>query len=159
MQSNYSFITHWHVKAPLADVWEIIFRSEEWPEWWKGVLSVTEIAKGDEWGIGSIREYRLRSPMFYTLSFRLLLTDRIEHEYLSGNASGELEGTGAWHFKEDNGITHVQCHWNVHTNIKWMNAFAFFLKPVFRYNHSTVMKWGAESLANKMGVLVISDHI
>ena len=154
MPENYSFTTNWYVKAPLEKVWETIYKSEEWPEWWKGVVSVTETEKGDERGIGSIRVYGLRSPMLYTLCFNLLLTDRIEYEYLSGNASGELEGTGAWHFESKDGITHVSCHWNVHTNIKWMNAFAFMLKPIFRYNHGKVMEWGAQSLAKKLNAEV-----
>ncbi len=154
MPENYSFTTHWYVEAPLEKVWETIYKSEEWPRWWKGVKSVTETEKGDERGIGSIRIYRLRSPMFYTLSFKLLLTDRVEYKYLLGNASGELEGTGAWHFEEQGEITYVQCHWHVHTNIKWMNAFAFLLKPIFRYNHGKVMQWGAESLAKKLNAEV-----
>jgi len=157
MPENYSFTTHWYVNAPLKDVWEAIYKSEEWPRWWKGVQSVTETVNGDERGIGSVRVYKLRSPMLYTLSFNLLLTDREEYKYLSGNASGELEGTGAWYFDIGEGMTHVRCHWNVHTNIKWMNAFAFILKPIFRYNHSKVMKWGAESLAKKLNTEVTCE--
>lgn len=155
MPENYSFTTNWYVKAPLEQVWEAIYKSEDWPQWWKGVVSVKETEKGDERGIGSIREYRIKSPMHYTLFFRLLLTDREEYKYLSGNASGELEGVGAWHFSREGDQTHVQCEWNVHTNIKWMNSFAFLLKPVFRFNHSMVMKWGAKSLAKKLGVEVL----
>ena len=156
MPENYSFSTSWYINAPLEKVWEIIYKSEEWPQWWKGVLSVTETEKGDERGIGSVRTYRLRSPMGYTLSFDLLLTDREEYKYLSGNASGELEGTGSWSFDRGEGMTHVRCHWNVHTNIKWMNAFAFILKPVFKLNHRIVMKWGAKSLAKKLNTDVSS---
>ncbi|OJW80959.1 MAG: hypothetical protein BGO69_19955 [Bacteroidetes bacterium 46-16] len=157
MPENYSFTTHWYVNAPLKDVWELIYKSEEWPKWWNGVLSVTETEKGDERGIGSIRIYRLRSPMLYTLSFRLLLTQREEYKHLAGNASGELEGEGAWHFDTGEGVTHVRCHWNVHTNIKWMNTFAFLLKPVFMFNHRLVMKQGAKCLAKKLGTTVITN--
>lgn len=154
MPQNYSFTTNWYVKAPMELVWETIRQSEVWPEWWKGMLSVKETVKGDERGIGSVREYCIKSPMRYTLFFKLLLTDRIEYQYLSGNASGELEGVGAWHFKAEGDTIHVTCEWNVHTNLGWMNAFAFMLKPVFKFNHSLVMKWGAQSLAKKLNTEV-----
>src|SRR5690606_17528487 len=116
---QYHFISHWQVSAPLQQVWDAIYLSEQWPEWWKGVVSVKEIKAGDSLGIGSIRTYRMRSPMLYTLSFNLQLTDREELKLLKGNATGELKGTGAWHFEHKNGITDVKCIWNVHTTLWW----------------------------------------
>lgn len=157
MAEQYSFITHWRIKAPLQDVWNAIYLSEEWPNWWKGVVSVVETVKGDERGIGSIRIYKLRSPMAYTLSFKLELTERIDQQLLKGTATGELAGTGSWHFAEEPGnITHISCHWNVHTTVRWMNTFAFLLRPLFTYNHNAVMRQGAQSLAKKLRTELIS---
>jgi hypothetical protein len=155
MAQQYSFTTKWKLKAPLEAVWYAIYYSEEWPQWWKDFTSVTEIEKGDEQSIGSIRVYKLRSPFMYTLTFHLLLTKRKDLHFLEGRATGELEGTGAWHFKEQDGITEVTCTWNVATNIKWMNAFAFMLKPLFKYNHGVVMKHGAKALAKKLNAELI----
>jgi Polyketide cyclase / dehydrase and lipid transport. len=150
----YHFVTHWEVHAPLAEVWDVIYQSEQWPLWWKGVVSVTETNKGDERGIGSIRVYKLRSPMYYTLSFSLRLTHRIDNALLAGEASGELNGIGEWLFLHKDGITNVRCIWDVDTTVCWMNAFAFLLKPIFRYNHNVVMKQGATSLAKKLNARV-----
>jgi hypothetical protein len=150
MPKKYLFTTTWKIQAPLQHVWDAIYYSEQWPEWWKDFTSVTEIEKGDENSIGSVRVYRLKSPAIYTLRFNLLLTKRMDHRYLEGNATGELEGTGAWKFKEQGNITEVTCIWHVATNIKWMNAMAFLLKPIFRYNHGLVMKRGAYALAARL---------
>ena len=76
-------------------------------------------------------------------------------QYLEGIASGDLEGTGSWTFKETAGITEVHCNWHVATNIGWMNAFAFLLKPLFRYNHGLVMKNGAMALAKRLDAPLI----
>jgi len=46
----YSFLTTWCVDAPIEPVWELISASERYPEWWKGVRSVTELESGDERG-------------------------------------------------------------------------------------------------------------
>lgn len=154
MARVYSFETDWVFNAPLQQVWDAIYLSEDWPKWWKGVLSVEEIVKGDERGIGSVRVYKMRSPMLYTLSFHMELTDRIELRLLKGNASGELQGTGAWYFEEHDGLTHVHYEWKVSTNKAWMNYLAFLLKPLFEYNHDILMRWGAESLAKKLNTEV-----
>ena len=158
MPQQYLFITQWQVNAPLKTVWDTIYESEQWPQWWKGVLQVIETQKGDTNGIGSIREYKLRSPMLYTLSFKLLLTERIDYQLLKGNASGELAGTGAWHFEEHGNNTIVKCIWDVSTTLWWMNSFAFILKPLFSFNHKVVMDNGAKSLAQKLNtdVTIIS---
>jgi uncharacterized membrane protein len=158
MSQQYNFISHWKVNAPIEKVWQLIYDSEKWPHWWKSVVSVKELNKGDERGIGSIRMYKMRSPMLYTLSFNMELTERIDMELLKGNASGELTGTGAWMLKVTDGITEVQCHWQVYTTRWWMNTFAFMLRPAFRYNHAAVMKHGAKGLSELLhtGVEVIS---
>jgi hypothetical protein len=35
--ADYEFITIWRVKAPQDKVWNLIFHSEDWPNWWRGV--------------------------------------------------------------------------------------------------------------------------
>jgi len=155
MSKYYSFTTHWQTKAQLIDAWNAIYDSEAWPQWWKGIEVVKERLPGDKNGIGSIREYTVRSPSGYKLHFKLLLTERDDHKTLGGIASGDLEGTGTWKFYEHNGMTHIECHWNVYTTIPWMNTLAFLLKPAFKLNHKLVMRNGAKSLAKRLGIEVI----
>lgn len=150
MPQEYSFISNWKVKAPIEEIWKLIYDSEKWPDWWDGVVSVIETEKGDERGIGSLRNYKMRSPMGYTLSFSMELTERIDLQMLKGNAYGDLVGTGAWIFKQTGDETDIQCQWHVSTTKWWMNTFAFILRPAFRYNHAAVMRKGAESLARML---------
>lgn len=151
MAIEYSFVTRWKTKVPLHLVWETIRLSLEWPQWWKSFTAVTELQPGDEMGIGSIRRYTLQSPAKYKLTFDLLLTERMEHKLLKGIASGELAGEGIWHFREQDGTTFIECHWNVKTTKTWMNALAFILKPAFQFNHKLVMRKGAGDLQKKLG--------
>jgi hypothetical protein len=153
---QYSFITKWQLQAPINDVWNAIYESEDWPLWWKSVKSVNEIEKGDEQGIGSVRVYKMKTAFLYQLIFQLKVTDRSDHQFLKGKAIGDLEGTGSWVFTEQAGICFVECHWHVRTNIAWMNWLAFLLEPVFRYNHTLVMRDGARSLARKLNAALLS---
>jgi hypothetical protein len=152
---TYSFTTTWKIKAPVTQVWNAIYYSEDWPSWWKDFASVQEMEKGDAQSIGSVRVYNLKSPFRYTLMFRLLLTEKKEPYYLKGTASGDLQGSGEWYFEENNGITTVTCLWQVATTIWWMNRLSFLLKPFFRYNHSMVMANGAKALARKINATLI----
>ncbi|MCW3123460.1 MAG: polyketide cyclase [Flavipsychrobacter sp.] len=154
MAIEYSFTTKWETTAPVADAWEAIRNSLDWPLWWKSFVSVTETKGGDDRGIGSIRTYTLKSPTGYKLSFDMLLTDRVDHKLLSGKATGELAGTGTWHFNVRDNKTYIECKWNVATTKAWMNMLAFILRPAFEYNHRMVMKKGAKYLEGKLGMPV-----
>lgn len=151
MAVQYSFVTRWQLKAPLQDVWDAIYNSMQWPQWWRGVESVVEIEKNDEGGINGIRKYTWKSVLPYTLTFNMKLTEKEPLKRLRGIAFGELEGDGEWLFKEENGIVYIQYNWNVVTTKKWMNSLAFLLKPFFTLSHNTVMHWGGKCLAKKLG--------
>ena len=155
MPEQYSFVTNWELRAPLEDVWNAVYNSLEWPQWWRGVKSVIEIQKNDENGINGIREYTWKSFLPYQLKFSMQLTEKEHLKRLKGVAFGELEGTGEWTFKQELGNVYVQYNWNMVTNKKWMNTFSFLLKPVFKFNHDVVMYWGGKALAKKLGTSLL----
>ena len=156
MPTHYSFDTNWELKASLEDVWNAIYNSLEWPQWWRGVKSVIEIQKNDENGISGIRKYTWKSFLPYELKFSMHLTEKEQLKRLKGVAFGELEGTGEWTFTHLDGIVNVHYNWNIITTKRWMNTFAFLLKPVFKFNHDVVMYWGGKGLAKKLGTKLLS---
>ncbi len=147
---SYSFITTWKIKAPLARVWDLLYKQEDWPSWWKGVMEVKPLQGGNNTDIGKKIRYTWKSFVPYTLSFDMTSVSIIPHSYMEGHASGELEGVGKWYFEEENGITTIQYTWEVNTTKKWMNVLTPVLKPAFKWNHDVVMRWGAEGLAKKL---------
>ena len=48
-------------------------------------------------------------------------------------------------------MTAVVYEWNVRTTKQWMNLLAPIARPVFAWNHDTVMGWGGEGLARRVG--------
>jgi uncharacterized protein YndB with AHSA1/START domain len=150
--ADYSFVTLWRFRAPLARVWDLVYRSEEWPEWWRGVERVEQVAAGDDAGLGSVRRYTWRSKLPYRLAFDMRMTRVEPMSLIEGEAVGELSGTGRWQFAYEGDSTRVRYDWNVVTTKPWMNLLAPAARPLFKWNHDVVMNWGAEGLARKLGV-------
>jgi uncharacterized protein YndB with AHSA1/START domain len=149
-QYAYSFITTWEIKAPISDVWQIIYDYEQWPKWWKAVLKAETLVQGDEKSIGKKVYYLWESILPYKLLFTVTST-KIEYPFImEGIAEGELQGEGKWMLEELNGITIVHCTWNVNTNKKWMNVLKPILAPLFNWNHKVAMQWGAKGIAKKL---------
>jgi uncharacterized protein YndB with AHSA1/START domain len=146
----YHFITQWQFHAPVERVWDEIYHSERWPQWWKGVLAVETLVDGNPDGIGDAKRYTWRSRLPYKLRFDMTLTEKVPHRRLVGKASGELAGTGTWTFKEKDGITHVRYDWQVRTTKWWMNLLAPIARPFFEWNHDVVMEWGRRGLERRM---------
>ena len=150
--ASYDFITLWRVAAPLEDVWDLIYHSEQWPEWWKGVEKVEKLSDGDANHIGAIHRYTWKSKLPYRLVFEMKTT-RIEPlALIEGQAIGELQGQGRWQFSNDGATTTVRYDWKVATTKCWMNYLAPIARPVFKWNHDVVMGWGGEGLARRLGV-------
>lgn len=154
----YQFITIWRFDAPIEKVWETIKDSENWSEWWKGVIRVVELKKGDEKGIGSIHRSTWKSALPYTLEFDSELI-KLEHQKtIEARAFGELEGVGLWTFTAINeSETLVRYDWKVKTTKPWMNFLSPIAKPFFKWNHNVIMTWGGEGLAKKLGCKLLEN--
>lgn len=145
--TRYSFVTLWRLESPLEKVWEHIYRSERWPNWWKGVERVREIrpATGPH-SVGTLQRFTWKSALPYRLTFDMTVT-RVELFFrIESTAAGELEGTGLWTFSREGPATLVRYDWNVRTTRPWMNALTPIARPLFRWNHDVVMGWGFQGL-------------
>ena len=150
--ADYSFETLWRFRSPLAPVWELIYHSQEWPAWWRGVERVERLEPGGDDGVGALHRYTWKSKLPYRLVFDMRLTRVEPHALIEGEAVGELTGTGRWRLSHEAGVTDVRYDWNVRTTKPWMNLLAPLARPVFKWNHDVVMNWGGDGLARKLGV-------
>ncbi|TMK70075.1 MAG: polyketide cyclase [Actinobacteria bacterium] len=147
---EYSFLTTWCLEASRERVWDAIWDSERWPEWWRGVTAAENLKDGDESGVGQVSRYTWRSKLPYDLDFYLL----------EGEATGELAGVGRWLLFAEDGVSPVAAvvyEWEVHTTKPWMNAIAPLAAPVFAWNHDWVMRNGGEGLARLLGCRLLAS--
>jgi hypothetical protein len=149
--ARYSFLTTWALGAPIRDVWEAIYETERWPEWWRGVKLAEQLGNGDANGVGSEHRYVWRSRLPYDLEFRMRTTKVECPHLLEGQADGNLRGTGLWRLWEGAAATAVTYEWNVETMIPWMNVIAPIGRPVFHWSHDHVMRNGGRGLARLLG--------
>jgi uncharacterized protein YndB with AHSA1/START domain len=154
--SRYVLVTEWRLRAPIERVWEALYDVAAWPSWWKYVLAVEDLEKGDAAGVGALRRYTWSSRLPYRLSFNMRSTVVDKPHVLAGEAVGELSGTGRWTLRAEDGTVRVRYDWQVATSRAWMNALAPLLAPAFRWNHGAVMAAGARGLARHLGVELLA---
>jgi uncharacterized protein YndB with AHSA1/START domain len=156
---SYEFLTTWCLEAPRERVWDAIWESERWPEWWRGVVAARTVSAGDESGVGQVGRYTWRSRLPYDLEFEMATTRVAKPHLLEGEARGELAGIGRWRLFEQDGdvpVTAVIYEWNVSTTRPWMNLLAPLARPVFEWNHDWVMRNGGEGLAALLGCRLLA---
>jgi uncharacterized protein YndB with AHSA1/START domain len=153
---RYEFLTTWVLEAPRSLVWSSIEDASAWPEWWHGVESCTELAHGEDGGVGRRYRVRWRSVVPYVLEFDFEV-DRVELPVtMSGRATGDLEGAGTWRLFEQNGVTAVTYDWRVVATRRWMRVVGPVARPVFEWNHDWVMHQGAIGIARRLGVRLLA---
>jgi hypothetical protein len=161
--SEYSFLTTWCLAAPRGQVWDAIWESERWPEWWRGMVASRHLVDGDETGVGQVGRYTWRSLLPYTLDFEMTTTKVDKPRLLEGHAVGELDGVGRWRLFEegagrgDGPVTVVIYEWNVRTTKPWMNLLAPLARPVFAWNHDWLMRNGGEGIARRLGCRLLAQ--
>ena len=67
--AEYRFLTTWLLEAERERVWDAIYDSERWPEWWQGVEEAEKLEEGDETGVGQFGRYVWKSKLPYRLEF------------------------------------------------------------------------------------------
>ena len=154
--TEYRFLTTWLLEADRERVWDAIYESERWPEWWKGVLEAEKLEEGDEVGVGQFGRYVWKSKLPYKLEFFVRTTKVEKPQLLEGNAEGGLAGVGRWRLFEQGGVTACLYEWNVHTTTAWMNLLAPVARPIFAVNHDYVMRNGGHGLAKLLGVPLLA---
>lgn len=148
--SSYQFVTEWTFPSPIDDVWAQLNRPEDWPTWWRGVVSVDVIEPGDSNGLGAYRRMVWQSALPYRLRFNMR-TVRLERpSTIEGHADGDLCGVGRWSLSPTRSGTTVQYDWTVEATKPWMRWLAPVAKPVFTWNHDVVMRWGYEGLRQRL---------
>jgi uncharacterized protein YndB with AHSA1/START domain len=153
--AQYEFLTTWCLEAPIDRVWDALYESERWPEWWRGVERVSVLERGDAQRVGELSRYTWKSRLPYRLEFDMRTT-RVERPHLvEGRAQGELTGEGRWRLFEAPGQTAVTYEWRVETTERWMNALAPLARPLFAWNHDVVMRNGGRGLAERLGARLL----
>ena len=154
--AEYRFLTTWLLETERQRVWDAIYDSERWPEWWSGVEEAEKLNEGDEAGVGQLGRYVWKAKLPYRVEFHIRTT-RVERPHLlEGDATGELAGVGRWRLFESAGVTAVVYEWNVHTTKAWMNLLAPLARPAFKSNHDYVMRNGGEGIAKLLGTRLLA---
>jgi hypothetical protein len=148
--SEYSFTTHWSFDAPLDAVWEAISQPLRWPEWWPGVERVVEIERAGRDGLGAVHRSTWKSALPYRLTFdsRVMRVEPLRLYEI--RATGQLEGRGIGTLSSEGRTTHVRYDWNVAGNERWMRLLGPVARPVFRWNHDVIMRWGQRGWAARI---------
>lgn len=153
---EYQFVTVWQIEAPIDAVWDAVYYSDRWPEWWDSVRKVVEISPGDANGVGNVRRYTWRSRLPYLLEFELRVTRVERPRMLEGLSRGELVGRGTWNLSSDGHTTTVRNTWEVQTTKGWMNLLAPIARPLFAWNHAYSMRQGGEGLARLLRARLVA---
>jgi len=160
MSSRYLFVTRWEVDAPLPAVYDVIARPLDWPQWWRAVARVVELAPGDADGVAHLLRFTWRTRLPYGLTFDMRTTRVARHRSIEGEAEGDLRGVGRWTFEPVDAAgrprTRVRYDWTVETTRRWMQLVAPVARPVFEWNHDVVMRWGLDGLRARLGVAAVA---
>ena len=153
-RGQFDFFDEWRLAAESDEVWAVVRDVESWPEWWPFVLSVTPMTgrTSPTW------EFRFRTRLPYDMVFVVeLLRDDPQVGVEARVAAGTVQGSGRWRVVAIEGGTLVHFDFSVRPQLAWMRAVAPVARPVFSWNHRSVMAGGATALARRLATRLLAD--
>ena len=147
MGSDYHFITEWQVAGDVGEVKAVLDDGLSLPRWWPSVyLGVSQIEAGDEDGLGRVLDLHTKGWLPYTLRWTLRITEPLTDAGFALEATGDLEGTGRWSFRQEGPEVVITYDWRIHATKPLLRRLSWLLRPAFSANHHWAMRRGEESL-------------
>jgi uncharacterized protein YndB with AHSA1/START domain len=150
--ARFELHTAFELAAPRETAYLVIRDVAAWPTWWRGCLAVTELAPGDDNGIGARQRIVWRGRLPYEIAIEVEVTDIRRGQRIVAASVGDLDGVGTWTLSDAAGGTRIEYLWQVSLRKRWMHRLAPLLPPLFRWNHDWPMANGAVGLARHLGV-------
>ncbi len=148
MGADYEFFTVWRVAGTIEEVRAVLADAESLPRWWPAVyLSVRLVDEGAADGVGRTVDLHTKGWLPYTLRWTLRITEPMTDEGFALSASGDLDGTGRWTFRQDGPEVEITYDWRISATKPLLRRLSWLLKPGFSANHHWAMATGRTSLA------------
>jgi len=152
MASDYHFLTDWRVAGTIEEVKAVLGDGLSLTRWWPSVyLSVVQVAEGGAGGLGGALDLHTKGWAPYTLRWMLRITEPVTDDGFALEASGDLEGTGRWTFRQDGPEVVIVYDWRISATKPLLRRLSWLLRPAFSANHHWAMKRGEESLRLELG--------
>jgi hypothetical protein len=154
-RGRFEFFDEWRLAAGSDAVWAVVRDIEGWPDWWPSVRSVTPFPERTvpTW------EFRFHTRLPYDMAFaaELVRDDRLLRA--EAQVTGRVDGSGLCVATAIDGGTLVRFDWWVRPQLAWMRAVAPLARPVFSWNHRSLMAEGAKSLARRLDTHLLTDPV
>jgi hypothetical protein len=149
--SGYRFTDDWYVAADPHVARDLLRRVEEWPTWWPSSVSVHPVAALDPRSTGDAWRFTFQTRLPYRMSFQ---ADLVREEPLAVETTvvGRVRGEGCWRVDPVDEGCRVHFDWLVDPQVPWMRLLSPVARPVFIWNHESLMAEGARAFAEELGV-------
>ena len=155
---RFVFVDEWRLAAPPGEVWAVVRDLTAWPEWWPSVRRTTRLALAAS-GSHEAWEFRFRTRLPYDMAFVADLLVEDAELRVDARATGRVDGHGIFRVEPIDGGTLVRFDWEVRPRVTWMRVVSPVARPVFGWNHRSLMAEGAFGLARRLDTRLLASPV
>lgn len=159
MSARYRFLTEFELSSSPAAIETTLRDVDNWSTWWSWARRIESLTS-EHGVVGARYRNRISTPLLYGFTYDTELVE-VTDDLIRLNVSGDLEGTGLFHFRATaSGGSFLSFDWSVDTRKRWMNLLAPVARPVFIWNHHRLMADFGEGLGQaSAGELLATRHV
>ena len=153
MPHRFILISRWRLQDSPAAVWQLLTDIDVWPLWWHAARCTQRAASSP---LGDVAELNWRSALPCAVGLRIKTVVAERPHRIECHAQGDLQGVGTWLLEPaDGGWVDVTYRWEVRLDRPWMRLLSILLRPLFEWNHFTVMRAAADGMGRRLGCRVV----
>jgi carbon monoxide dehydrogenase subunit G len=134
-----SYSGSFDLDAEPEELWAALKRVDLFPMWWPWIKEVE--LQGEALAVGSAITFTIDPPIPHKLHVRVDVIESTENEFLLGDVSGDLKGTGSLAFDGFPGVTEATTEWIVEVSNPAIRAIIKIARPLLLY----AQRWAVES--------------
>lgn len=148
MPTNYYvFVDRFVAPCSIDTAYRYIKEIEDYPRWWGKVYKkIVKLKDAPPDAAGAKYSVTVAGFLPYSLTIENEVTFVDKPNRIEFIADGDLQGKGAWIFRQVDNGTEITFDWRVAANKKIIKVFSFLLKPLFRANHAFCVRKADEGL-------------
>ena len=157
-RGRFVFFDEWRLAAPAGRGLGGPPGPDRLARWWSSVRRVTRLALGtsdshEAW------EYRFRTRLPYDMAFVAELLVEDSELRVDARVTGRVDGHGIFRVEPVDGGAMVRFDWEVRPLVTWMRLVSPVARPIFSWNHRSLMAEGAFGLARRLDTGLLASPV
>ena len=141
----FTFDRSWQFAVPPARLWEVLARTEDYPQWWPWL----DRFESNGLRPGATAEFTVRAPLPYRLRVTVAIESLVPADCVEARIGGDLEGPARLEIRPVGGGCEARLVWSLRLRRPLLLRMERVARPAMVWGHDAVVRIGVRQFRRR----------